>query len=311
MKSHNLITHLLPLVLGLYLMTAGCAAIVVGAGAGAGTLAYFEGELKENYEADYDKTVKACADALTNLKIPVIENPSDALQTIFKAERPDGTPVTVKAVRLNEQVIEVSVRTGIVGLWDKNVSMQIHESIRREMNRVQQLTPVISETTLAEESAPQQDNTPDTPEEAAVMEAGQSSTQNEFESASQDKYQAKLTDGFPFAERKVIIHFQHNSNEIPAEAYLMLNRIAKFMVRNSEARIKIKGYPDSFGAYSYNIMISEQRANTIKNYLIAKGVKPGSMTALGLGPQDFVAGNESEEGRRLNRRVEIEFNSKE
>jgi OOP family OmpA-OmpF porin len=83
------------------------------------------------------------------------------------------------------------------------------------------------------------------------------------------------------------------------------------MDSNSEARIKIKGYTDSFGAYSYNIMISEQRANTIKNYLIAKGVTPGSMTALGLGPRDFVAGNESEEGRRLNRRVEIEYNLKE
>jgi outer membrane protein OmpA-like peptidoglycan-associated protein len=292
-------------------MTAGCAAIVVGAGAGAGTLAYFEGELKENYETDYDKTVKACSDALNNLKIPVIENPSDALQTIFKAERPDGTPVTVKAVRLNEQVTEVSVRTGVVGLWDKNVSIQIHESIRREMNRVQQPKPVISEYTLPEESAPRQDNTPDTQEEAAVMEARQSSPQNEFESTSQNKSQVKLTDGFPFAGRKVTIHFQHNSNEIPAEAYLMLNRIAKFMIRNSEVQIKIKGYTDSLGAYSYNIMISEQRANTIKNYLIAKGVTSSSMTTLGLGPQDFVAGNESEEGRHLNRRVEIEFNLKE
>jgi hypothetical protein len=173
-------------------MTAGCAAIVVGAGAGAGTLAYFEGELKKAYEADYDKTVKACSDALSGLKIPVTEKPSDALQTIFRAMRPDGTPVTVKAVRLNEQVTEVSVRTGIVGLWDKNVSLQIHESIRREINRVQQPTPVISEYTLPEEVAPHQDDTRDTQEEAGVMEARQSSTENELESASENKSQAKL-----------------------------------------------------------------------------------------------------------------------
>ena len=143
------------------------------------------------------------------------------------------------------------------------------------------------------------------------MEARQSSTENELESASENKSQAKLTDGFPFAERKITIHFQHNSNEIPADAYHRLNRIAEFMIRDSETQIKIKGYTDSFGAYSYNIMISEQRANTIKNYLIAKGVRPSSMTAFGLGPQDYVASNESEEGRRLNRRVEIEFNLKE
>ena len=284
---------------------------MVGAGAGAGTLAYIKGELKKAYEADYDKTVKACSDALNSLKIPVTEKPSDALQTIFKAMRPDGTPVTVKAVRLNEQVTEVSVRTGMVGLWDKNVSLQIHESIQREMNRVQQPAPVISEYTLPEEVAPHQDDTRDTQEEADVMGATRSSTENEFESASENKLQAKLTDESPFAEHKVTIHFQHNSNEIPAEAYNTLNRIAEFMIRNSETQIKIKGYTDSLGAYSYNIMISEQRANTIKNYLIAKGVTPLKIAAFGFGPQDFLAGNESEEGRRLNRRVEIEFKIKE
>jgi outer membrane protein OmpA-like peptidoglycan-associated protein len=291
-------------------MAAGCAAVLVGAGAGAGTLAYIKGELKRDYEANYDGTVKACSDALNSLQIPVTEKTSDALQTIFKARRGDGTPVTVKAVKLNEQVTEVSVRTGMVGLWDKNVSLQIHESIRRKMNRIQQPAPVISQYTPAEELAPHQDNTPGAQEEAGVLGASQSSTENEIESANQNKLQAKLTDEFPFAERKVTIHFQHNSNEIPTEAYNTLNRIADFMIRNSETQIKIKGYTDSFGSYSYNIMVSEQRANTIKNYLIAKGIRPPKMTAFGLGPQDFVASNESEEGRRLNRRVEIEFNLK-
>jgi outer membrane protein OmpA-like peptidoglycan-associated protein len=139
------------------------------------------------------------------------------------------------------------------------------------------------------------------------MEAKQSPTENAFESKSENKVQAKLTHEFPITEHKIIIHFQHNSNEIPAEAYDTLNRIAEFMIRNSEAQIKIKGYTDALGAHTYNVMISEQRANTIKNYLIAKGVKPLKMTAFGLGPQDFIASNESEEGRRLNRRVEIEF----
>jgi hypothetical protein len=195
-------------------MAAGCAAVLVGAGAGAGTLAYIKGELKRDYEASYDGTVKACSDGLNSLKIPVTEKTSDALQTIFKAKRPDGTPVTVKAVKLNEQVTEVSVRTGMVGLWDKNVSLQIHESIRRKMNQEQQPTPVISQYTSVEELAPHQDNTPGALEEAGVIGATQSSTENEIESANQNNLQAKLTDEFPFAERKVIIHFQHNSTVI-------------------------------------------------------------------------------------------------
>ena len=289
-------------------MLTGCAVLLVGAaGAGAGTLAYMNGELKRDYEVSYDRAVQACSEALDNLQIPVNEKTADALQTIFNAKRPDGTPVTVKAVKRDEQVTEVSVRTGILGVWDKNVSMQIHERIHSEMNQAQQPAPVMSEYTPDEESSSHQNNTTGAPEETGVIETPPSSTENEIETAGQNHLQAKLADDFPFNERKIIIQFQHNSNEIPADAYQTLNRIADYMIRKAETRIQIRGYTDSHGAYSYNIMISEQRANTIKNYLIAKGVKPPHMTALGLGPQDFVAGNESEEGRRLNRRVEIEF----
>lgn len=300
------------LILSLYLMLTGCAVLLVGAaGAGAGTLAYMNGELKRDYKVSYDRAVQACSDALNNLQIPVNEKTADALQTIFTAKRPDGTPVTVKAVKRDEQVTEVFVRTGILGVWDKNVSMQIHERIHSEINQAQQPAPVMSEYTPAEEIAAHKNNTKAVPEETEVIGTPPSSTENEIETAGQNNLQAKLADDFPFAERKIIIQFQHNSNEIPADAYHTLNRIAEYTVRNPKTRIQIKGYTDSHGAYSYNIMISEQRANTIKNYLIAKGVKPSKMTALGLGPQDFVAGNESEEERRLNRRVEIEFNWEE
>jgi outer membrane protein OmpA-like peptidoglycan-associated protein len=48
----------------------------------------------------------------------------------------------------------------------------------------------------------------------------------------------------------------------------------------------------------------------VKNYLVAKGIDPSKILAIGLGSQNFIASNDTEETRRLNRRVEIKINTK-
>jgi general secretion pathway protein A len=112
----------------------------------------------------------------------------------------------------------------------------------------------------------------------------------------------------PFPDRKIVIYFKHNSNDLPDRAYDMLDRIADFMVHNPKASININGYTDSSGAYSYNVSVSQFRANMVKGYLVGKGVEPVKIKALGLGPKDPIASNETEKGRQKNRRVEIELN---
>jgi len=112
----------------------------------------------------------------------------------------------------------------------------------------------------------------------------------------------------PFPDRKIVIYFKHNSNDLPDPAYEMLDRIADFMVHNPETSININGYTDSRGARSYNISVSQFRANMVKGYLVGKGVEALKIRALGLGPKDPIASNETEKGRQMNRRVEIELN---
>ena len=112
----------------------------------------------------------------------------------------------------------------------------------------------------------------------------------------------------PFPDRKIIIYFKHNSNDLPEQAYDMLDRIAGFMVSNPDASINISGYTDSSGAYSYNMSVSQFRANMVKGYLVGKGVDPLKIEALGLGPKNPIASNTTEKGRQTNRRVEIELN---
>lgn len=112
----------------------------------------------------------------------------------------------------------------------------------------------------------------------------------------------------PFPDRKIIIYFNHNSNDLPEQAYDMLDRIAGFMISNPDASINISGYTDSSGAYSYNMSVSQFRANMVKGYLVGKGVDPFKIDALGLGPKNPIASNTTEKGRQTNRRVEIELN---
>ena len=112
----------------------------------------------------------------------------------------------------------------------------------------------------------------------------------------------------PLPERKLIIYFKYNSNELPDKSFEMLNRIAAFLLQNPSASIDIKGYSDSTGSYNYNVSVSEFRANTIKTYLVGKGVPPSRIKSTGLGPENPIATNDTEEGRRKNRRVEIEVN---
>ncbi|OQY12311.1 MAG: hypothetical protein B6I30_05055 [Desulfobacteraceae bacterium 4572_187] len=112
----------------------------------------------------------------------------------------------------------------------------------------------------------------------------------------------------PSPDQAIIIYFKYNSNELTDEAFKTLHQIAEYMIHNPEAKITIKGYTDSTGHYRYNINVSKFRANIIKSYLAGTGVDSSKIESLGLGPANPVATNSTVEGRRANRRVEIEFN---
>ncbi|MGD9044328.1 MAG: OmpA family protein [Desulfobacterales bacterium] len=128
------------------------------------------------------------------------------------------------------------------------------------------------------------------------------------EITSQTEQLAKVPEVTPFPDRKIVIYFNHNSNDLPEKAYETLDRIADFMVQNPQTTISINGYTDASGAYSYNMSISKFRANMVKGYLVGKGVDAIKIKAAGLGPKDPIASNATEEGRRQNRRVEVELN---
>jgi hypothetical protein len=111
---------------------SGCV-LLVGAGAGAGAYSYVNGELTRTYAASYRQTLDACTTLMQDLNMPIKEQASDGTRTTLTTERKDGTPVTVKVGIVGVDRTEVSVRTGRVGYWDRDLSMQFQEFVARRL----------------------------------------------------------------------------------------------------------------------------------------------------------------------------------
>ncbi len=122
------------LVIAAYMfLTTGCVALVVGAGAGAGTFAYIDGELSRTYQANYEQTYAVCTEILNDMKQPLLEEKTDGIKTTLKSRRADETPMTVSIRIIEPDWTEVSVRTGYVGVWKKEISEQFHEFVAKRI----------------------------------------------------------------------------------------------------------------------------------------------------------------------------------
>ncbi len=111
------------------LCTAGCAAIVVGAGAGAGVYTWVKGELIRSYAKDFTHTENATLQSLDYLKITIDEKTLTGSETTIKAHQSDGSPVTVNIRTVRYDMTEVAVRCGYVGYWDRKNAELIHATI--------------------------------------------------------------------------------------------------------------------------------------------------------------------------------------
>jgi hypothetical protein len=111
----------------------GCVAVVVGAGAGAGAYAYIDGALKRSYAADYKSTYQVCVGLLKDLNQPILSETTDGVQTTITTERADKAPMTIRITIIEPGRSEVSVRTGTIGLWKKDISEQYHKFIEERL----------------------------------------------------------------------------------------------------------------------------------------------------------------------------------
>ena len=99
--------------------------------------------------------------------------------------------------------------------------------------------------------------------------------------------------------------FEFDSSELTGEGQQQLNQLTnKLNSQDKITSIDIVGHADSIGTDSYNLALSERRAEAVKGYL-EQSLQSVSVTASGLGESAPIGDNELEEGRKLNRRVDV------
>ncbi len=112
----------------------------------------------------------------------------------------------------------------------------------------------------------------------------------------------------PTAKKSVVLEgvgFNSNRSTLLPESELVCDNVAQILLANPDVNVEVGGHSDSQGNDAYNMKLSDARANTVRNYLIKKGVPAERLTARGYGETQPVADNATPEGRALNRRVEL------
>ena len=130
--------------------------------------------------------------------------------------------------------------------------------------------------------------------------------------------QAQELDAIPGAEVQrrddsLLVNFESSllfdtgSSTLYPGAQDRMRSLARTLNNYPKSRVIIKGHTDSTGSDSTNQRLSEDRADRVRSFLVAEGVDPSRLTAIGLGERSPIATNATEAGRAQNRRVEVEI----
>jgi outer membrane protein OmpA-like peptidoglycan-associated protein len=103
------------------------------------------------------------------------------------------------------------------------------------------------------------------------------------------------------------IFFKASSAELTQDSYGALDDVVTLLRENENLKMNIEGHTDSTGSAQLNAKLSQSRADAVKNYLISKGIAASRLQSTGYGSSRPLVSNETVEGRRKNRRVELKL----
>jgi outer membrane protein OmpA-like peptidoglycan-associated protein len=103
------------------------------------------------------------------------------------------------------------------------------------------------------------------------------------------------------------IQFETGKAELKKESYPILEDLLELMTLKPKMKIQISGHTDSDGDEAANLLLSQQRADAVKKYLVSKGISTTRISAIGYGETKPVADNSTTEGKAKNRRTEIKI----
>jgi outer membrane protein OmpA-like peptidoglycan-associated protein len=99
--------------------------------------------------------------------------------------------------------------------------------------------------------------------------------------------------------------FDFNKYTLKPGAREKMAKVSGILLAYPGLQLKLEGHTDSIGSDEYNMVLSQKRADAVRDYLISQGVQASNVSAMGLGKADPVASNETDAGRQQNRRVEM------
>jgi len=103
------------------------------------------------------------------------------------------------------------------------------------------------------------------------------------------------------------VRFHNNSAQLTTESKGILDGVVRTLNTQKNISVEVGGHTDSIGTESFNLLLSQQRAESVRQYLIAHGVDANRLTAQGYGEFQSVSSNDNEAGREANRRVEFKI----
>lgn len=115
----------------------------------------------------------------------------------------------------------------------------------------------------------------------------------------------RVNEGIKVTLNEQVVTFAYDSSALSATAQSNLDKLAKVLRDNPDTNINIYGHTDSRGTDEYNQGLSERRANSVRQYLISRGISSTRLFAMGVGEREPVATNDTDAGRAQNRRVEF------
>jgi outer membrane protein OmpA-like peptidoglycan-associated protein len=99
--------------------------------------------------------------------------------------------------------------------------------------------------------------------------------------------------------------FATGKAEVAAGGLRSIDKLAEFLKKNPNRNLLIEGHTDNTGNEDFNLKLSQQRADAVRDQLVSRGIAPERMTTKGYGPKYPAVDNDSSAGRQQNRRVEV------
>jgi OOP family OmpA-OmpF porin len=103
------------------------------------------------------------------------------------------------------------------------------------------------------------------------------------------------------------IYFDVNKDTIKSNSAATLNSAVKVLKEFPDVNVEISGHTDSDGDRDYNVDLSRRRAESVKKFLVDKGIESNRLHTRGVGPDEPVADNKTKKGKALNRRIEFKL----